>query len=242
MQAIKRFGPLVGIALGLILAISMGWHKYLSFDELAKQSEVLRDLVTTKPLLVIACYMGIYIFATTIALPGAIWITIAGGFLFGPMFGPIFGPIVATAIASTSATIGATFLFMATQSALGGGLRARAGGIIDRLEKGFQENAFSYLLTLRLLPIAPFFGINLAAGFLGVPLRTFVLATAIGILPGCYVYASLGNGIEYLISQGQTPDLKIIYNPEVMGPLVGLAVLALLPSAWKFTQSRRKQE
>ena len=222
MQAIKRFGPLVGIALGLILAISMGWHKYLSFDVLAKQSEVLRDLVTTKPLLVIACYMGIYIFATTIALPGAIWITIAGGFLFGPMFGPIFGPIVATAIASTSATIGATFLFMATQSALGGGLRARAGGIIDRLEKGFQENAFGYLLTLRLLP-------------------TFVLATAIGILPGCYVYASLGNGIEHLISQGQTPDLKIIYNPEVMGPLVGLAVLALLPSAWKFVQSRRKK-
>ncbi|GBF59296.1 TVP38/TMEM64 family inner membrane protein YdjZ [Candidatus Phycosocius bacilliformis] len=240
MKSLQRFGPLILIGLGLITAISMGWHKYLSFDVLAQQSAYLHDLVLTRPLVVIGAYVGIYILATTIALPGAIWITIAGGFLFGPLFGPVFGPIMATALASTSATIGATFLFMATQSALGGGLRARAGGLIDRLEKGFQENAFGYLLTLRLLPVAPFFGINLAAGFLGVPLRTFVLATAIGILPGCYVYASLGNGIEHLISQGQTPNLKIIYNPEVLGPLVGLALLALLPTAWKFIQARRK--
>ena len=240
MQFLKRFGPLALIALLLVFAISMGWHKYLSLDVLTQQSAHLRLLVETKPWVVIGFYVAIYILATTIALPGAIWITIAGGFLFGPMFGPFLGPIVATALASTSATIGATLLFLATRSALGDGLRARAGGFIDRLEKGFQENAFGYLLTLRLLPIAPFFGINLAAGFLGVPLRTFVLATAIGILPGCYVYASLGNGVEHLLAQGQKPDLKIIYSPEVLIPLLGLATLALLPSIWKFIQARLK--
>ena len=232
MIYLKRFGPIILIIAALILALSMGWHKYLSFDVLAQQSEALRTLVTTKPMLIIAIFMGIYIVATTIALPGAIWLTIAGGFLFGPFLG--------TALSAISATIGATLLFIAAQSALGGGLRARAGGLIDRLEKGFQDNAFNYLLTLRLLPIAPFFGVNLAAAFLGVPLRTFTIATAIGILPGGFVYAWLGNGIEHIIASGATPDLKIIFSPQVIGPLMALAALALLPIVWKFVSQKSK--
>lgn len=232
MTYIKRFGPIALIIASLILALSMGWQKYLSFDVLAQQSGALKALVTSKPLVVIAAFMAIYIFATAIAMPGAIWLTIGGGFLFGPFLG--------TALSATSATIGATVLFFAAQSALGGGLRSRAGGLIDRLEKGFQDNAFSYLLTLRLLPIAPFFGVNLAAAFLGVPLRTFVLATAIGILPGGFVYAWLGSGIEHVIASGATPDLKIIFSPQVIGPLMGLAALALLPTVWKFVSGKGK--
>jgi uncharacterized membrane protein YdjX (TVP38/TMEM64 family) len=232
MTYIKRFGPIALIVAGLILALSMGWQKYLSFDVLAQQSDALKALVASRPLVVIAAFMGIYIFATAIAMPGAIWLTIGGGFLFGPFLG--------TALSATSATIGATLLFIAAQSALGGGLRARAGGLIDRLEKGFQDNAFSYLLTLRLLPIAPFFGVNLAAAFLGVPLRTFVIATAIGILPGGFVYAWLGSGIEHVIASGAKPDLKIIFAPQVIGPLMGLAALALLPTVWKFVSQRGK--
>jgi uncharacterized membrane protein YdjX (TVP38/TMEM64 family) len=232
MTYIKRFGPIALIVAGLILALSMGWQKYLSFDVLAQQSDALKALVASRPLLVIAAFMGIYIFATAIAMPGAIWLTIGGGFLFGPFLG--------TALSATSATIGATLLFIAAQSALGGGLRARAGGLIDRLEKGFQDNAFSYLLTLRLLPIAPFFGVNLAAAFLGVRLRTFVIATAIGILPGGFVYAWLGSGIEHVIASGAKPDLKIIFAPQVIGPLMGLAALALLPTVWKFVSQRGK--
>lgn len=232
MNYLKRFGPIALIGAGLILALSMGWQKYLSFDVLTQQSGALKALVATKPALVIGAFMAIYIFATTIAMPGAIWLTIAGGFLFGPFLG--------TALSATSATIGATLLFFAAQSALGGSLRSRAGGLIDKLEKGFQENAFSYLLTLRLLPIAPFFGVNLAAAFLGVPLRTFILATAIGILPGGFVYAWLGSGIEHVIASGATPDLKIIFSPQVLGPLLGLAALALLPTVWKFVSQKGK--
>jgi uncharacterized membrane protein YdjX (TVP38/TMEM64 family) len=232
MTYLKRFGPIAVIAAILVLALSMGWQKYLSFDVLAQQSDALKTLLATKPVLVIAAFMGIYIIATAIAMPGAIWLTIAGGFLFGPILG--------TALSATSATIGATILFIAAQSAIGGGLRSRAGGLIDRLEKGFAENAFSYLLTLRLLPIAPFFGVNLAAAFLRIPLRTFVIATAIGILPGGFVYAWLGSGIEHVIASGATPDLKIIFSPQVIGPLMGLAALALLPTVWKFVSGRSK--
>jgi uncharacterized membrane protein YdjX (TVP38/TMEM64 family) len=232
MTYLKRFGPIALIVAGLILALSMGWQRYLSFDVLSQQSGALKALVASKPVVVIAAFMAIYIFATAIAMPGAIWLTIGGGFLFGPFLG--------TALSATSATIGATLLFFAAQSALGGGLRSRAGGLIDRLEKGFQDNAFSYLLTLRLLPIAPFFGVNLAAAFLGVPLRTFVIATAIGILPGGFVYAWLGSGIEHVIASGATPDLKIIFSPQVIGPLMGLAALALLPTVWKFVSGKGK--
>jgi uncharacterized membrane protein YdjX (TVP38/TMEM64 family) len=230
LSFVKRFGPLLLILAGLGLALSLGLHRYLSFEALAASSAQLQELVKTRPLLVIAGFMGIYIFATTVALPGAIWLTIAGGFLFGPFLG--------TALSATSATIGATFLYLAAQSALGGGLRARAGGLVDRLSKGFKDNAFSYLLTLRLLPVAPFFGVNIAAAVLGVPLRAFVLATAIGILPGGFVYASLGNGVEHLIAQGQAPNLSIIVKPEVIGPLLGLAGLALLPAVFKLFKKK----
>jgi uncharacterized membrane protein YdjX (TVP38/TMEM64 family) len=232
MNYLKRFGPIALIGAGLILALSMGWQKYLSFDVLTQQSGALKALVETKPVMVIGAFMAIYIFATAIAMPGAIWLTIAGGFLFGPFLG--------TALSASSATIGATLLFFAAQSALGGSLRSRAGGLIDKLEKGFQENAFSYLLTLRLLPIAPFFGVNLAAAFLGVPIRTFIIATAIGILPGGFVYAWLGSGIEHVIASGAKPDLKIIFSPQVLGPLLGLAALALLPTVWKFVSQKGK--
>jgi uncharacterized membrane protein YdjX (TVP38/TMEM64 family) len=231
MSYIKQFGPIFLIALGLVLALSMGWQKYLSFEVLAQQSGALKGLIASKPLIVVVAFMGIYIMSTAIALPGAIWLTIAGGFLFGPFLG--------TALSATSATIGATLLFVAAQSALGQGLRSRAGGLIDRLETGFRENAFSYLLTLRLIPIAPFFGVNLAAAFLRIPLRTFVLATAIGILPGGFVYAWLGSGIEHLIASGTTPDLKIIFSLQVIGPLIALAALALLPVIWKLASQRR---
>jgi uncharacterized membrane protein YdjX (TVP38/TMEM64 family) len=232
MSYLKRYGPIAIIAAALILAVSMGWHRYLSFDVLTEQSSALKALVANKPLLVVAAFMGIYIVATSISLPGAIWLTIAGGYLFGPFLG--------TALSATSATLGATILFLSAQSALGGGLRARAGGFVDRLEKGFKENAFSYLLTLRLLPVAPFWGVNLAAAALGVRLRTFVIATAIGILPGGFVYAWLGSGIEHVIASGSKPDLSIIFTPQVLGPLVGLAALALFPTVWKFFSQRGK--
>lgn len=230
MAYLKRFGPIALVAAGLALALSLGLHRYLSFEYLAEQRGALLALVQDKPWLVAGAFCGIYILATATSLPGAIWLTIGGGFLFGPFLG--------TALSAGSATIGATLLFLAAQTAIGDTLRARAGGLVARFEQGFRENAFSNLLVLRLLPVAPFWGVNLAAAALRVPLRTFVASTAIGILPGGFVYALLGNGLGAAIDTGQAPELSLLSRPEILAPLFGLAFLAFLPTLAKLV--RRK--
>ena len=149
----------------------------------------------------------------------------AAGFRFGAVSGTIYG--------IGGATVGATGLFLAARTALGEPLRARAGPSLHRLEQGFRKNALSYLLFLRLIPLFPFWLVNLVPAFLGVPLRTYVIGTAIGIIPGCFVYASVGNGLGAVFDAGETPDLGIIFKPDILIPIVGLAILALLPIAYK---------
>ena len=222
---IKRFGPIGLVLTGLVTAFSLGLHNYLSFEYLAAQQDTLQRLVENQPLLIIGAFVGIYVLATATSLPGAIWLTIGGGFLFGPFLG--------TALSAGSATIGATLLYLAATTAIGDSLTAKAGGFVAKFEKGFKENAFSNLLVLRLLPVAPFWGVNLAAAALRVPLVTFVLSTAIGILPGGFVYASLGNGLGAAIATGEAPNLSLFSRPEIIAPLLGLAALALLPTIVK---------
>jgi uncharacterized membrane protein YdjX (TVP38/TMEM64 family) len=229
--ALKRFGPIALVAAGLALALSLGLHRYLSFDYLATQQDVLQNLLREKPLLVAGGFVAIYILATATSLPGAIWLTIAGGFLFGPFLG--------TALSAFGATVGATILFLAASSAVGDGLTGKADGFARKFEAGFKENAFTNLLTLRLLPVAPFWGVNLAAAALKVPLGVFVLATAIGILPGGFVYALLGNGLGTAIATGEPPNLSLFGRPEIIAPLFGLAALALLPTIVRLVKGQQ---
>jgi uncharacterized membrane protein YdjX (TVP38/TMEM64 family) len=210
---LRRYGLLALIALVLAAAFASGLHRYLSFDALAAQREALRGFVADRPLLTLAAFFAIYVAAAAAAIPGVLWLTILGGFLFGAVGGGF--------AAVSAATAGAFILFLATRSASGGKLRARAGGFIDKLEKGFSANAFNYLLTLRLLPVAPFFMVNIAAGLLGVKARDFV------------VYASIGAGLDAAFAAGRAPDLSIVTKPEIILPLVGLAALSLLPVVWK---------
>jgi uncharacterized membrane protein YdjX (TVP38/TMEM64 family) len=224
-SSLKRFGPIVLVALGLITAIALGLPKYLSFDALAASQGQLQALLASKPFLVAGGFVAIYVLATATSLPGAIWLTIGGGFLFGPFLG--------TALSALGATTGATLLFLAASSAFGEGLAKRAGGWVARFEAGFAQNAFTNLLTLRLLPVAPFWGVNLAAAALKVPLGTFILATAIGILPGGFVYALIGNGLGSAIATGEPPNLSLFSRPEIIAPLFGLAALALLPTVMR---------
>jgi uncharacterized membrane protein YdjX (TVP38/TMEM64 family) len=108
------------------------------------------------------------------------------------------------------------------------------------MEAGFRENAFNYLLVLRLIPLFPFWLVNLVPAFLGVPLRTYVVATLLGIIPGSLVYASVGNGLGVVFDQGDTPDLGIIFKPAILGPILGLAALALLPVVYRRYKARSK--
>jgi uncharacterized membrane protein YdjX (TVP38/TMEM64 family) len=169
--------------------------------------------------------MLIYAAAIALSIPGGAILTIAGGFLFGV--------VAATCYVVIAATFGATILFLIARTALGDTLRRKAGPAVRRMEVGFRENALNYLLFLRLIPVFPFWLVNLVPAFLGVPLTTYIVATLVGIIPGSLVYASVGNGLGAVFDAGGRPDLGIIFKPEIILPIVGLAVLAILPVAYK---------
>ena len=150
------------------------------------------------------------------------------------------GVLVTTALSAltTSAgTLGATVVFLAARAGLAG-LAMRAAPWVQRLEAGFRRNGLNYLLVLRLIPVFPFWLVNLVPAFLGVRLGTFAFGTFVGIIPGAFVYASLGSGLGALIESGERPDLGIIFQPRVLVPLIGLALLALLPVVYKRLSGR----
>jgi uncharacterized membrane protein YdjX (TVP38/TMEM64 family) len=147
--------------------------------------------------------------------------------------------VAGTAYTVVGATAGATLLFLAARTALGGTLRARAGPALKRMEAGFKKNALSYLLVLRLVPIFPFWLVNLVPAFLNVPLRVYVIGTFIGIIPGTAVFASIGNGLGALLADCRKPDFGVVFQPTILLPLLALAALALVPVLFRRWQGRR---
>ncbi len=230
---IKRFLPLAVLALAIGAVFASGLHNYLTFDALKEHREALLGFVAANPLLAPLAFILVYALATSLSVPGAVFLTIAGGFMFGTWLGGLYVVI--------GATIGATAVFLIAKTALGNTLREKAGPWLGKMEAGFKENALSYLLVLRLVPIFFFWLVNLVPAFLGVPLRTYVIGTFVGIIPGSLVYASVGNGLGTVIDAGETPDLGIIFQLEILGPLIGLALLALLPIAYKRFTARKTE-
>lgn len=232
-QALRRLAPLALLLAALGAFFALGLHDYLSFDTLREHRAQLLALVARHPVLAPLAFTAVYAAVIALSVPGGAILTIAGGFLFGI--------VPATLYVVVGATIGATIVFLIARSALGDSLRARAGPRIRRMEEGFRADALSYLLVLRLIPLFPFWLVNIVPAFLGVPLRTYVLGTLVGIIPGSFVYASVGNGLGAVFEAGGTPDLGIIFEPAVLLPIVGLAALALLPVAYRRYRARRKE-
>lgn len=205
---------------------------YLSFSSLAQHRDDLFAWRNENYPLTAFVFVAAYAAIVTLSIPGSVWLTVAGGFLFGTLAG--------TFLAVCGASLGAIAVFLAARYAVGDYLRARAGPAVRRMEAGFREDAFSYLLILRLIPLFSFWLVNLVPAFLGVPLRTYALATVIGIVPGSFVYCGIGNGLGSLFESGQTPDLGVIFEPAVLLPIAGLALLSLLPVAYKrYKRDRR---
>lgn len=215
---LARFLPLALIALAVAAAFAFGWTDYLQLDKLRDSRAQLLAYVEARPVLSVLIYMGVYAVVAALSLPGAAVVTLAGGFLFGVVVG---GPAAVVA-----ATVGATLVFLAMRTAVGDALGKRFGGRTAKIADGLRENAFSYLLTLRLLPVAPFWLVNLAAGLVGMPLRTFVTATLIGIVPGTLIYSWVGQGLGAVFERGEEPDLL---KPQFIAPLVALGLLSLAP-------------
>ncbi len=227
----KRLIPLLVLAAGLIAFFALGLDRYLTFDALKENRTWLLEQVQQSAVLAVLVYMAIYIAVVAFSLPGGAVMTITGGFLFGQWFGTLYVVL--------AATIGATILFIAAKTALGDLLRAKAGPFLKKMEAGFRENALSYLLVLRLIPIFPFFIVNLVPAFLGVSLRVFFIATFAGIIPGSFVYATVGAGLGSIFDAGGDFSARGILTPEIITALVGLALLALLPVAYKRYKAKR---
>ena len=229
--SLTRLWPVALLLAGLAGFFAFDLDRHLSFETLRENRAFLTEWTAAHRAAAISIYVVIYIAVVAFSLPGGAVMTISGGFLFGPLIG--------ASVTVIAATIGATLLFIAAKTALGDVLRAKAGPAIRTMEAGFRENELSYMFVLRLVPLFPFFLVNLAPAFLGVSLRTYVIATLFGIIPGTFVYTLVGNGLGAVFDAGGTPDLGVIFKPEILFPILGLALLALIPVVYKRIQGAK---
>lgn len=229
--SLSRLWPLAALALAIVLVFALDLDRFLTFEALREHRETLTRLVADHILLAALVFMLVYAVVIALSVPGGAVLTIAGGFMFGSILG--------TVLVVVAATLGATLVYLIAKTALGDPLRARAGPFLKRMEAGFQENALNYLLVLRLIPLFPFWIVNLVPAFLGVPLRTYVLGTLIGIIPGSFVFATVGAGLGSVLDGGQEFSPSSVLTPQIVIALVGLAVLALLPVVYRKWRNRR---
>lgn len=228
-----RLLPLAVIALGA----GLGWwllRDWLSFAALAEHREALILVRDAHYALTALAFIAAYTLIVAFSLPGATIATLTGGFLFATFPGVLFNV--------TAATLGATAIFLAARTSIGARLGARlegSEGLVKRIKDGIDENQWSMLFLMRLLPVFPFFMANLVPAFLEVPLRRFVISTFFGIMPGALVFTSVGAGLSDVFARGETPDLGVIFEPQILLPLLGLCALALLPVVIRRIRGRR---
>lgn len=217
-------GRWLAVAVLAAIAVAAFWlaGDRLNYDMLQRNYRALAAWRDHNLWLAVAGFAAIYVAAVAFSVPGAVWLTLIGGFLFGIAGGAV--------LVVLSATIGATLIFLAARTVLARPLRARAAERMARLERGFRRGEISFLLIMRLVPIVPFWIANLAPAFLGVRLSTFAWTTLIGIIPGTLVFISIGAGLGEQLARHEEPDLSVIFAPHVLGPLLGLAALAALPA------------
>jgi len=206
---------------------------YLSFEALRDNREALTSFRDANYLLTVLVFIGVYIVLVAFSLPGATIATLTGGFLFSTFPGVLFNVV--------GATIGATLIFLAAKWGLGERLAARmeaSEGAIKQIKDGIDENQWSVLFLMRLVPAVPFFVANLIPAMVGVSLSRFVITTFLGIIPGGVVYTSVGAGLGEVFGRGETPDLGIIFEPQILLPILGLCALAALPMVLKLLRKK----
>ncbi|WP_341702742.1 TVP38/TMEM64 family protein [Ferrovibrio sp.] len=229
-MATRRFIPLTLLMAGLALFFVFDLRQYFDLATLRSNQAAWRDLIAAHPLLAPLAYILLYTLLVAFSLPVASFATVAGGFLFGAWFG--------TAWTALGATLGATLVFLAARTALGESLRDRAGPRLARLEAEFRANGFHYLLFLRLVPAFPFWLVNIAPAVFGMRLAPYMVATALGILPGTFVFAYFGYGLGTTLRQSERISLASVATPEILIALTLLALLSLLPVWIKWHRGR----
>ncbi len=238
---------LAAIVCASVLVFATGLHRELSLATLIRHRAAIDAFVAEHPLAAFVGFVALYIGAVALSIPGAALLTVSGGLLFGPLAGGL-GAFI-------GATTGASLIFLIARSALGGWLVKRAGPFAEKLADGFRRGAFSYLLFLRLVPLFPFWLVNIAPALFGVRLAVFVGATALGIIPLTFAFALFGAGLDSAIAAqasayqaclaaGREPctidfDLRLALTPELIAALAVVGVVALVPLAVKRWRAAR---
>jgi uncharacterized membrane protein YdjX (TVP38/TMEM64 family) len=225
MGFVRRFLPLLTLAVLLLAALAAGLSHQLSWPVLARYHTALTRWVAEHPRLAPLLYMLGYVAVAALSVPEAALVTVAGGLLFGTWLGG--------ALAVVGSTLGASILFLVARRALAGSLVRRGGTLLACTRAALQREGFAYLLAIRLVPAFPFWLVNLAAAFGGMRLMHFAAATLIGVIPGTLVLASVGASLGDVLARGERPDLGVLFRPQILLPLLALAALSLLPAAWR---------
>ncbi len=229
--SVKRLWPIGILLIGFALFHFYDLDSYFSFEALREHRAWLLEQVENNAVVAALAYALVYIAIVAFSLPGGAFLTVIGGFLFGQILGVTYVVV--------AATIGATILFLIAKTAIGDALEARMGPWMKKMELGFQENAFNYLLVMRLIPIFPFFVVNLVPAFLGVRLKTYFLATLLGIIPGTFVFVQIGAGLGSIFESGKEFTLAGALTTDIILALAGLAILSLLPILYKKIKEKR---
>lgn len=228
-----RLIPLAIIVALMVLAYVFDITDYLSFEVLQKHRETIVGWVEKHYIVAPLAFIGIYILSTALSIPGSIYLTLTGGFLFGQPGSTIYVVI--------GATLGAAVIFSVAKTALGNAMRERAGPYLKKMEKGFKKDQVSYLLFLRFIPIFPFWLINIAPAFFGVALWTYMWTTFIGIIPGSFVFAQAGTGLGAILDSPEGFTFEGIMNRDVKIALIALGITALIPISIRYLRNRRRK-
>ena len=221
------------VAASLALLLSGAW-RHISLEELRERRHELTAYVGAHPVLAVEIYMAAYAMVVAFSIPGALLMSLSGGYLFGVWEG--------AAAAVAGASTGAVAMFLVARTAVGDAIARhleRRDGVLSRLQAGAREHTLSTMLALRLMPAIPFALVNLLAGVVRMKLGPYVLATVVGITPSTLIYTWTGQGLHALFKQSGAVDLHALVRPQVYGPLAALAVLASVPLAWRVLQARR---
>jgi uncharacterized membrane protein YdjX (TVP38/TMEM64 family) len=213
------------IGIGVFYFYDLG--QYLSLESLKSHRDQLHDFYQQNTWTMILGFIGVYIVTVALSLPGATILTLTSG--------AIFGAAVGTLVVNVGATLGALLAFLAARFILSDWVESKVGARLQRFQEGFSQNALQYLLFLRLVPLFPFWLINLAAGLTRIRTSTYVLGTMVGILPGSFVYANAGNHIASINT------LKDIASPKVLGAFALLGLFALIPAIYHKIKARRAE-
>jgi uncharacterized membrane protein YdjX (TVP38/TMEM64 family) len=252
--AFGRLIPLGVILAVMAVAVAMGWHRQLSFETLVRHHSAIEELVAAHRIAAVLSFIAVYAAAVALSFPGAALLTVAGGAIFGALTGGL--------AAAIAATLGATSIFLITKYAFscmaGCGWTRRAAPLAKKLAAGFRKDAFCYLVFLRLVPLFPFWLINLISAPAGVALVPFVTATALGILPATFAFAFFGAGLSSVVVAEESTyracaaaagnaachlnfDLRAAFTPELIGGLIVLGLAALIPPvARRYGAMRRR--